>query len=245
MKINSSICKQAIVQRMATRITNMRVNVPTGLLQEKNWKRLSKHGNAKRGFCRRFYNTETGIVMNVHSTETRITEIKPSGTLAEFRQQQKSKKEFLPAVRDQILKMDPRYLEWPGRIVSDLPFSSLPKCKPTGDPDDCMDTPEEVDFENCEVIEVKPDRIRMCAGGDWQPPVEFDVILDEKGCFTYDRKTVKQNSWSSEGMSKKEFLETVFDNDVPDSILNPKKPSSVPVGTPQYGTCWLYVVKTL
>lgn len=35
-----------------------------------------------------------------------------------------------------------------------------------------------IDFENFEVISIKPDKMVVCAGGDWQEPLTFTLVVN-------------------------------------------------------------------
>jgi len=67
---------------------------------------------------------------------------------------------------------------------------------------------EELDLENFEVLEVTEDEVVMCAGGDWQTPVEFEISLKNNN--------IVLNELSNEfddGMSFFEFIVEIFDGD--------------------------------
>lgn len=67
------------------------------------------------------------------------------------------------------------------------------------------DYDEELDLENWEIIELNDDRMHISCGGDWQEPLNFDLIPD--GDLL---KAVNiQNGWESDGLSDEE-LKTIL-----------------------------------
>ncbi len=52
----------------------------------------------------------------------------------------------------------------------DLRFRDWPKVNEDGHEED-------LDMENHEIISLTDDKLTMCAGGDWQDPLTFDVVM--------------------------------------------------------------------
>jgi len=63
-----------------------------------------------------------------------------------------------------------------------LPTNTRPKIRV--DEFDSVDF-EEVDFENCGIIDLMPNEMTMYVGGDWQTPSTFTVYLNENGELDY------------------------------------------------------------
>lgn len=64
---------------------------------------------------------------------------------------------------------------------------------------------EPVNLENFSVLEITRDAIRVMAGGDWQDPIQFDIVMWQDTLAAINIKPVKY--WK-EGISNKEFFKT-------------------------------------
>ena len=63
------------------------------------------------------------------------------------------------------------------------------------------DYDEELDLENWEIIEINDDKMHMACGGDWQEPLQFDLIPD--GDLL---KVVNIQNGFEEGLSNEEII---------------------------------------
>lgn len=211
--IRTEDCKVAIISHLSKRL-NLRSPVDPDLLKEVNWKRINKKGNAKTGIVRIFQNKITGLVLNVHATETEITEIKRGTLIVRSDEQQTG-----------ILKLCIKRWMDDGMdaIPSSLPWESLPqiayreddsseiicdqdkieKCDIEGYDENWII--EDIDFENFEILELDDKHIRLAAGGDWQSPIVFDgIIIDGK--LVFDKNTVSNVEHYKKGLSSEEIL---------------------------------------
>jgi len=68
---------------------------------------------------------------------------------------------------------------------------------------------EEIDFENFSVLELNEDNIVICAGGDWQEPIKFELFLDNDNIKT---KILEHNVYD-EGIYDEEYLSMLFNDD--------------------------------
>lgn len=157
------------------------------LTNPKNWKRVNKKGNSKKGYLREFRNKEDGeIRVFIKSTESTILSVTRRRTpLNVLDYDNTSNPESQSGLYDLLRSILERgdhdghrnrdgYLDC-GDIVYGLTFENLPTVSPPNDEESEAngDEPEEVDFENYEILEVTPNTITISAGGDWQNPETF------------------------------------------------------------------------
>lgn len=67
---------------------------------------------------------------------------------------------------------------------------------------------EKVSTENFSIIEMTRDRISVMAGGDWQDPIKFDIVLWQDVLVPINIKYVGAIGWK-DGIEKDEFLKTL------------------------------------
>lgn len=153
------------------------------LTNPKNWKRVTKKGNSKKGYLREFRNKEDDeIRVFIKSTESTIisltTRRTPFNILNyENKPTQESQTGFYNLLRTILSESGKQYscggeghLNC-GDIVYGLTFENLPQVNGASEGEE--PEMEEVDFENYEILEVTPNTITISAGGDWQNPETF------------------------------------------------------------------------
>lgn len=74
---------------------------------------------------------------------------------------------------------------------------------------------EDLDFENCEILEMTDNTMKVCAGGDWQEPLTFTLIFDN-GKFICDNDSIVDGF--EDGKSDIELLNYIYDDKVPTNI---------------------------
>lgn len=169
---------------MLARVNNLRLHSNEDLVNEANWKRVSKHGNSKKGFCRKFKNTKCSLTVSVYSTETDITDIKVSKTNV----QEPATGGLFKICKD-LMNRDQNGqwyspIEDPRGVVYALPWSNkdgIPNVILDSDDDNEEPETEQVDFENCGVLKITDSEITVYAGGDWQPCTTFTAKLGADG----------------------------------------------------------------
>ena len=67
---------------------------------------------------------------------------------------------------------------------------------------------EKVSTENFSIIEITRDKISVMAGGDWQDPIKFDIVLWQDVLVPINIKYVGALCWE-EGIGKEEFFKKI------------------------------------
>jgi len=167
-KIQTVDCVVAITKYFFDKETD---NYP--LLRPSLWKRLSKTGSGDK-IVRTFQNKETGTVMTVHSTETKIIKVleapKSFTNIKEFlRENLIDSPEETWNVHYDIFGEE-NVVNWPQVSLKDF----------SDDPDEeAIDEP--LDMENFEWLSVTDDELIVACGGDWQEPLTLTMrIVDGK-----------------------------------------------------------------
>lgn len=241
MPIRTADCKSVITEFFggSSLPMNIRRRIKTNplLTNVKNWKRISKRGNAKKGFIRQFINKECpGFVINVHSTEDVITKVvaakdtnnvsgsAKTGNLqarlqeiirkdAEEAQQQNhpSNNSNIPSNSIRVSGYD---------LLMELEFASVPVTPAYSElPEDCdieedyYEQGEQLDFENCEITDIDGETIHVMCGGDWQWPGWWSATLGKDGKMHYNNDVV----WDSnkKELEGEELLTKVFGKTIP------------------------------
>lgn len=159
-KLETVDCVVAITKYFFDKETD---NYP--LLRTSLWKRLSKTGSGDN-IIRMFQNKETGTVVKVLSTETKIYKIieVPTGF--------HGIKGYLKAVVD---KGDVEFWDLSYEIFGSDNVVNWPKV--LEDPEDPRSEKEDLDMENFEWISITNDELVIACGGDWQEPKTLTIKL--------------------------------------------------------------------
>lgn len=159
-KIQTVDCVVAITKYFFDKETD---NYP--LLRTSLWKRLSKTGSGDK-IIRTFQNKETGTIIKVLSTETKIYKITevPIGY--------QGIKGYLKAVID---KGDVDFSDLPYEIFGENNVVNWPLVRE--DPEDHRSDNEPLDMENFEWLSITNDELTVACGGDWQEPMTLTIKL--------------------------------------------------------------------
>lgn len=186
--ITTADCKNEIVKHFSSTTLNLRTERNLSTSDINSWIREAKIGNKANGFVRKFLNKTTGMRVNVHSTEDEITKICISEVQFEAAETKGNMKDFL---REIYYKIDDANLS-ANKFFWALPWGKRPTIKYNENGELCDHDgedveEEEIDFENHEILGIEEDRMFICVGGDWQPPIQYDVIL-KNGKLDWDEK---------------------------------------------------------
>jgi hypothetical protein len=223
MPITTEDCKLYITNFYSgiisgTRRIDLRGREPDeNCITAKNWKRKSKHGNETKGFIRVFENIKNGLMINVHSTNDTITELKLSLKRLPTETPAGSAQIILPSSNN-LYGYIRRVLEHPdctdistSDLLHSMTWDTLPSV-PTSEgwgtePGD----EEDIDFENNEIISLTPSRITVLAGGDWQEPLVFSAKYNRES-VTHIPSTVEPGVYE-DGMTIRQVLLAVYGTD--------------------------------
>jgi len=197
-KLTTELCIAALCENIKS------INeADTDNINPKNWKRISKSGNSREGYIRRFENKVTGIQLDVKSSDTEISEVTLVGAAVPppatvhtpvtkgglialcqklFDEEVKNSKEF-----------DPCYTQ--DYLLNFMEFDRLPQV-PDGN------GTEDLDFENSQILSLDDNTIKIAASGDWQEPMIFSATM-VNGVLTYNNDAVEGYQ---DGLSDEELL---------------------------------------
>jgi hypothetical protein len=103
-------------------------------------------------------------------------------------------------------------------LITSLTFENLPQIK------DGYGGKEDVDFENCELLKLTEDSIRIMAGGDWQDPVEFTARFTA-GQLKCDLSTVTKVDFADrEEMTTQQMLKVLYGSEKPQQLTGRSLP---------------------
>ena len=193
------------------------------LTNPKNWKRVSKKGNSKKGYLREFRNKEDDeIRIFVKSSECEITSVNRQRTPFNILDNTTNKEQ---CSSDNLYTLIRKILEEGGSrgeedyidndtIIYGLTFENLPETDISDDRDGF--NMEEVDFENYEILEITPFSITISAGGDWQDPTTFTAIYDN-GVMKVMEHTPTGDNWR-DGLELPQIIERIYGNRSPQEL---------------------------
>lgn len=186
-KVQTVDCVVAITKYFFDKETD---NYP--LLRTSLWKRLSKTGSGNN-IVRTFQNKETGTIMTVHSTETKITKVfETPGPISSI-------KEFL---RENLINAPEEFWNVHYDIFGEDTVVNWPQVPE--DPEDTHSPLEPLDMENFSWLSVTDDELVIACGGDWQEPFILTIkIVDGK------LTVVKAISGYEEGLGEDELMKAI------------------------------------
>jgi len=206
----SKLTTEACIAALCEQIKSVN-EADTDNINPKNWKRISKTGNSKDGYTRRFENKVTGILLDVKSSDTEISEINMvsttpptpviqlvspvTGGLIKICQKiyDENQEEFTEVKDD-----DPDGNHLVSFLLPELDFDRLPQ-RP--DPMGGAGT-EDLDFENSQILSLNDSTIKIVAHGDWQEPMIFSATM-VNGVLTYKNDAIEGYL---DGLSDEEIL---------------------------------------
>lgn len=210
MPIKTEDCKKAIVSFLSRKNINLRADNKTSeLTKESNWKRTSKRGNKDKGFVRSFINYKVpGVLINIHSTEDEITEIRRSVIPILHPDSSKTSSGMIEFLRKHIIENELQ--EDANNLLSYLPWGKLPEVSCEFEMLDgsigSEGETEPVDFENNEIYEITDSHMVLFAGGDWQDPVIFKAIINGD-VIEWDGSPVNRvEEYSGDGYTSEQIL---------------------------------------
>ena len=245
MSIQTVDCKKVITEFFSgnTLPMNLRQRIKTNpdLTNVKNWKRVFKRGNAKKGFVRQFINKEcSGFVINVHSTEHVITKV--TAAKDDNYKPEAMKGSTLKAKLQEIIRKGAEEAKQKNNIsnnycipfdsvrvagynlLMELDFADVPVTPPFEKlPEDCdvdedyYEEGERLDFENCEITDIQGDTIYVMSGGDWQWPGWWSATLGKDGRMHYNNDVV----WDSDKkyLKGEDLLKKIFGKTIPSEYI--------------------------
>jgi hypothetical protein len=179
------------------------------LTNPKNWKRRSKsqkcigmaYGGDEKGnlVTRIFENTKTGMLVKI-SAGAQITEVIEVSNVT------------LSGMCRKILEDTDEGDSISGHsLINQLVFANLPQVENHDFMEDETKVTghEDVDFENCELLGLTENSITIFAGGDWQEPLVFTMVMKD-GELVYEGGAVKASSGNHPEMSDEKMLLALY-----------------------------------
>lgn len=95
--------------------------------------------------------------------------------------------------------------------INDLPYEMEFKSLPQVDDGTGDGTTEDVDFENCEILDINlgENKITFVAGGDWQDPTEFTVELKDDCHFHLIEDSVDMDATFKDGLTETQIINLI------------------------------------